>query len=678
MSTAPLPTAAATDGVPGTPRSNQQRPGPSVAPGFDDHQPPTSSPRAPGARSSLRRPGRAIALAAIALLASAPFLLPHHRNPLPAFYQEWWAMLLGTLAVLAACWRALPARVALPPAAWPPLALALLIAVQWATGSALPALAGFAIGTLLWAAALIVVAMQMIDDDARRVATSGDNAVGAETGSEPAADPAVALALAWGLLAGALLGAAAGIAQWAGLPPIEDLLAPRVGERVVGNLMQANHLATQLTLGIAGAVWLRGRARLSPAVTLACLAPLVAVAVATGSRTFWAMLLVLLLGVLLLARQDRPASVTDSAEGAVGTEGTDEIVRRASARMVLARVRAALLVTLLLALAAKATLLAIPGPAGEDGRRLLASPQSDALRVRLLQTSAAIWQQAPLTGAGWGRFTAASFAAGDGLAPTTQGEHAHNVLAQIAAETGIAGLLIVALLLFQIGRAVPRAAAGGAALLGALLLLPLGVHSLLEYPLWYAFFLGPAALAVALLCAGAPSPAASAGASATRRTGVARPLLAALACAALLALALLRHDYAAVERTLRWPLTDPGETPLRWEEVMPRLTALRRESAFAPWIDFALARAVPASGEDPRAALAMVDLAMKSFPAPELAIKRVLLLARSGDAAAALSGYLTLQRGFPALAAEHANLLAAMAAQYPEIAALHSAAATAD
>lgn len=648
--------AAATDAVPGPAHAAPLRSGPPAAPDFDARQPIPSRPREPEMRSLQRRPGRALSLAAIALLASAPFLLPHHRNPLPAFYQEWWALLLGTLAVLAACWRALPARVALPPTVWPPLALALLIAVQWATGSALPALAGFAIGTLLWAAALVAVATQAIDDDSGRTTASAADSAGVA----PAADPAVALALAWGLLAGGLLGAAAGIAQWAGLPPIDDLLAPRVGDRVIGNLMQANHLATQLTLGIAAAAWLRGRARLGAAATLACLAPLVAVAVATGSRTFWAMLLALLLGVLLLARRHRAATATGNAKG------TDD-----SAGAVLARVRAALLVTLLLALAAKATLLALPGLAGEDGRRLLASPQSDALRVRLLQTSAAIWQQSPLTGAGWGRFTAASFAAGDGLAPTTQGEHAHNVVAQIAAETGVAGLSILALLLFQLGRAVPRAAAGGAALLGALLLVPLGIHSLLEYPLWYAFFLGPAALAVALLSVGTPLPAAS-------RLSVARAALAALACAALLALALLRHDYAAIERTLRWPLSDPGETPLRWEEVMPRLIALRRDSAFAPWIDFALARAVQVDGEDPRAALAMVDLAMRSFPAPELAIKRVLLLARSGEQAAAVAGYRALQRGFPALAEGHANLLAATAAQYPEVAALRSAVAAVD
>ena len=85
------------------------------------------------------RLGGAALLLAVAATVSFPLWIPHHRNPIPTFYQEWWALALGALAVLAWCWRWRGGRIAIPALAWPPLALAALILAQWAGGLALPA-----------------------------------------------------------------------------------------------------------------------------------------------------------------------------------------------------------------------------------------------------------------------------------------------------------------------------------------------------------------------------------------------------------------------------------------------------------------------------------------------------------------------------------------------------------
>ena len=76
----------------------------------------------------------------------------------------------------------------------------------------------------------------------------------------------------------------------------------------------------------------------------------------------------------------------------------------------------------------------------------------------------------------------------------------------------------------------------------------------------------------------------------TKSPAVRARLLALLAAAGLASLLVLRHDYGAIERTLRWPLTDPGEESMPWAEVIPRMTELRKRTAYAPWIDYALAQ----------------------------------------------------------------------------------------
>src|SRR5690606_32076970 len=73
-------------------------------------------------------------------------------------------------------------------------------------------------------------------------------------------------------------------------------------------------------------------------------------------------------------------------------------------------------------------------------------------------------------------------------------EHAHNIFIHLLAETGIAGALLLLagvwawLRGFQWRNITPE----GWWLLALLAII--GIHSLLEYPLWYAYFLGPVAL----------------------------------------------------------------------------------------------------------------------------------------------------------------------------------------
>jgi O-antigen ligase len=562
--------------------------------------------------SRLRRDRLAelVLLLAIGAMASFPFWIPHHRNPIPTFYQDWWALALGCVAVLSGAWRCRTRTFVIPPIAWPVLALALLVLAQWAAGLALPALAAFGAGTLLWAAALTTLAA-----NGRSIA-------------------ALAPALAWGLFVGALVGALIGLAQWFGAPRIDGLLSIGSDSRIWGNLNQPNHLAIQLLLGTLALLWLHQRRRLPTALALPALGLLVFVGVGTASRSYWAAFAASLLVAHWLARRDPDA--TD----AVG-------------------IRCGLLAALAIALVCKAGFLLAPDT-GAPGQRGLVSTGSDNIRLGLLVTGARIALEHPLAGAGWGRFAKASFPVAGETPLRTGAEHAHNLVAQLAAETGLAGLVLLGALLALSFRTLRGRTISGDACLALLVLAPIAAYSLLEYPLWYAFFLGPAALALGLL----PAPTAPA------RSALAARLVVLLAVAGLVALAALRHDYGRIERTLRWPLTDPGETPMRWADVIPRMARLRRDTAFAPWIDYALARAVPANGDDPAAALRMIDLAMTSFPSDDLAIKRVLLLAIAGDQVSSIAQFRLLEAAFPANAEDYRRLIASAGRDYPALAEL--------
>jgi len=75
-------------------------------------------------------------------------------------------------------------------------------------------------------------------------------------------------------------------------------------------------------------------------------------------------------------------------------------------------------------------------------------------------------------------------------------DNAHNIILQLLAEFGLPGgvFVIGAALFWWISRFREKASVRGWWVLGMVAVISL--HSLVEYPLWYAYFLGPFALLV--------------------------------------------------------------------------------------------------------------------------------------------------------------------------------------
>jgi hypothetical protein len=103
---------------------------------------------------------------------------------------------------------------------------------------------------------------------------------------------------------------------------------------------------------------------------------------------------------------------------------------------------------------------------------------------------------------GWGEFNMAWTLSPFPGRPTAFFDHTHNLVLQLAVEMGLPmALLVMALLLWALARAALNAwratgDAGRAQRCAVMMVLMIGWHSLLEYPLWYAYFLLPAAWAL--------------------------------------------------------------------------------------------------------------------------------------------------------------------------------------
>jgi O-antigen ligase len=106
--------------------------------------------------------------------------------------------------------------------------------------------------------------------------------------------------------------------------------------------------------------------------------------------------------------------------------------------------------------------------------------------------------EAPLTGIGFGRFAGRFFELAPDLPPPHPGvmtTHAHQLPLHVAAEFGIPGLvvLVAGLLFWWRGARRPTDPVSAWACAVALVA---GVQSLFEYPLWFAYLLGPVAFAL--------------------------------------------------------------------------------------------------------------------------------------------------------------------------------------
>jgi len=348
------------------------------------------------------------------------------------------------------------------------LALVLLAALAAPFWAALPwSLAWSNIGTLIAAALVAVVGAALAESGHGRWAFR---------------------ALCIGLVVAGLASAAIGVVQ-VYAPQWTDgnwIAHTSLDGRAVGNLRQPNHLSSLLLWSIVANIWLAETRNWPRAAT-------------------WPVLLVLLFNVVL----------SGSRTGALGTltlAAWGLLDRRLSRPSRIALILAPIAYALLWELALEWAHLSRHAFGAET--RFSAAGDVSSSRFAIWSNTLDLIRAHPWFGVGYGEFNFAWTLTPFPDRPTAFFDHAHNLPLQLAVELGLplATVMLVALawaLVWATRNAVDAGrttAAGSMSFERAALVMVVmvAVHSLLEYPMWYAYFLLPTAFAWGL-CLGRPA-----------------------------------------------------------------------------------------------------------------------------------------------------------------------------
>ncbi len=492
-----------------------------------------------------------------------PFLYYRHQYPLTTFDQEWGCVLLGALAI--ACtllphpgyWQ----RAQIPRIVQLPAALIVLALLQYAAG--LIVYFDQALLYILYLSFALVLMM---------LGAHLKDSFGLER---------FALILAVFLLAGAEISAAIGVLQHFHWRTPLDTVIVRAYATVYGNLAQANHFADYIALGLISLGLLFELRRIHPLAVMLLALPLLFVMTLSASRSSW----LYLAAICFLAW-------------------------RSSATMLL---RYCLF--LLAGFVLMHGLVQLPYLSGGSSlttwQRFSGEDASGGIRLYLWHEAWLIFRQSPWLGAGLGQFAWQHFLLGPALhrtAITGLYDNAHNLVFQLAAETGIAGLTVLFTALFAWFNGARRIAMSAAHWWAYAVLAVLGVHSLLEYPLWYSYFLAIAAVLLGAL-------------DETRyRLRGAGLFVAAILLAGLFALYQLRIGYQEIKGVLAHD-ADRGRS---------ELDPMHGKSILSPWVDFFSSAHIRVSEDRLDDKIAFNGRVARFMPVGQVVYLQAYLLAQDG------------------------------------------------
>ncbi len=572
----------------------------------------------------------AVSLLLAGSLCALPFLLPYHQLPVLSFQAEWLAVALGLAAMLAALVNGRHGVfVAVPhPAKWL-IAFSLLLALQALAGNANYSQHPF-LGALyvLYAALLFWLGAQLA----------------ASAGIERAATMLAAC-----LLAGALANAAAGMIQFYGRPALlEDFVAELHGNTMhngaYGNIGQSNLYANYLAVGGTALLLLWRNHKLRTGYALAAALLLAWAAALSGSRST---LIYALWFVMLAALSARIAGGTGSEPLKFPAYG--------AAGMVLA---AQLLVPWM-----NDALELGPESMGAFERMVELSGEHREARWSLWLLALRIFAAAPVLGAGVGEFAGAVFDLGISreMAPGQIWTSAHNLPLHLLAETGVAGTALALAGLgawcWQTGRRYASSPQPALWWIVAAVGIEL-IHSMFEYPLWNAHFLGVTALLMGL----ATTPKIAAG----KQTQFGRTLAAGICAALALTLAVLLRDYLRLDATRVTGTSLTLESPADRERDAAVMRDLAR-GPLAPTAELWMFLGAPLDRSELAAKLKMSERVMRYFPSNAVIVRRAVLLAFDGQAQDARQLLFRSTRAFPHLCRATVSILEQALAADPAV-----------
>lgn len=384
-----------------------------------------------------------------ALLFSA-YLHPFHIHPFRTYYHDA-LVVFGALIAFGMLALAVRPRLHLPAILWLPMAMVLLLMLQMGAGLVQVENIVFPVMYLLLAAIAIVV--------------------GASWAGLPGGAEKICLMLAIAHLLAALLSVVMQGVQIAGvdMSPFIMFIGRQAQPfmRPYANVAQPNQLALLLCFGLASVWWLYQAQRL-------------------GRSGAWLLALILLWGI----------SLTQSRIGwiIVPLFALFCWPKREGQRPI---DRVLLLLLLLIYIGLVLGMPTLGRWAGFASGSVAERVGGRSERMVLMQQAWAMASQHPWLGVGWFGFAAEQVNIAASFTSTTYAEHAHNLPLNFAAELGWPATLMI---LFALGwwgwqTCFARSATKNIAVgFTSLCLMAVGVHSLVEFPLWYAYVLLPMAI----------------------------------------------------------------------------------------------------------------------------------------------------------------------------------------
>lgn len=442
----------------------------------------------------------------------------------------------------------------------------------------------------------------------------------------------LALTLAIFLLIGAESGALIGVLQhyhwhtW-----LDSVVVVKVSSDVYGNLAQRNHFADYTAIGLISLGLLLGQRKLPTAGVVMLALPLLFVMTLSGSRSSWLYLLMM--------------SLTSAWLGWRKPEW---------------RSLSYYCLILLAGFAAMNFLVQLPifkatGGAINTLQRFSAeysgADANGGIRLYVWYEAWLMFKESPWLGVGFGQFALQNFQLGPILQRTLFNglfNNSHNLLFQLAAETGLAGLLALFASLAVWLNGLRRATTSSAHWWGYAILGVLAIHSLLEYPLWYAYFIAIAAFLLGAL-------------DETRyrleihNTG--RLLMLAVLVLGCFALIQLRIGYQQLRGalTLR-PVSGVSAEQLA-RDKQAGLMAVRHSSLLAPYAELYLSTSAVVSENHLADKLALNSRVVRFIPIASVVYKQAFLLAQAGRLEEAKRIYEQAVWSYPETAGVHQQLV---------------------
>lgn len=424
-------------------------------------------------RESFSRFSAYACLSFYGLMLVLPFVQPVHTAPLSSFYSEWLAFVFGIAGLHVLMLPGFWAEPQIPRSALWLFGLAAVIAVQtfwirhdYTAQPLVPAL------YIVWAGLLTVCAVWF------------RNRLGPQTTIDT---------LAWFALVGGILLAFSALVEFLDIPGWNDVwVAQRQSLGIHGNIGQQNHLATYLTLTSAALAHLYAQRKLSTVVSVAlCLIFAFAIAV-TLSRAA----LIYNAVICLLAGAAYLKTRTDHSSRLLKISGLVLFLLVCSQYMIP-----------YVAVWARDMLTALGIDARDYGilttLERLGNVAGYTLRLSEWHKAWSIFLEAPWFGVGISQYGWYSFlhqahpVFSDVLKPHLF-SHPHNLFLETLAELGLIGLLLLLSLLVGWFLQFRKRWLDPVNWIIVTWLAVLLIHSNLEYPLAYSYFLGPAAFLLGL------------------------------------------------------------------------------------------------------------------------------------------------------------------------------------